>query len=346
MDNFENLEWEESVPAFDYSAEMKKIRKSLRKRNALIVLTSLILVAALAFGMIQYGIPALEKRYWDPNTSSFVEGVSDFEITMVVYNELFCHGQQLMSVDATKTGFAEYSLEFGFLRWKTLNSLTDNSYRSATLKQNELTFPTAFWYDFGSSYLFQNLDSPRSGWGDYNKQSLKFLNQYPKYIQVAADITFSEDISMEQLAFFSAQQSSQKARVLWAAIRCGEKGEKYLPDCGIHLHDYNVDRYAPAFWSSTDYPSLFSQKSVSESSVMEEHFKSLLKFSNDQLANGTGVVSPYGDEDFYQNALNYVEENGVKAYGCSIIATPEVLRELMKQDIVACVHISDAWVGY
>lgn len=346
MDNFENLEWEESPPAFDYEAEMKKIRKNLRKRNALIVLTSLILVAALTFGCIRFGIPALEKQYWDPTTSTYVEGVPDFEITMATYNELFCHGQQLMSLDVTKTGFAEYSLEFGFLEWKTLNSFTDLSYRTATLNQGKLTLPTMFWYDFGNNYLVQNAETSSPLWGDYNKKSLKFLNQYPEYVQVLADVTFSEDLTMEQLIDLSERLPTQKAELFWAAIRCGEKDETYLPDCGIHLYNPYVDRYDPDFWSNTDYPYLFPDKDDDPSTLMEEHFKSLLRFSGDQFASGTGIAAPNGDENFYQDALNYVEENGVKSYGCHIIATPEVLRELMKEDIVMCINISDAWVGF
>lgn len=71
MENFENISWENPPSPAECKKELKKIRGSLRKRNSLIVLTSLVLAAALLFGTVQYGIPALESRYWDPRTVSF-----------------------------------------------------------------------------------------------------------------------------------------------------------------------------------------------------------------------------------------------------------------------------------
>ena len=345
MDKNRNMEWDVPVPAFDYAAEMKKIRKSLRKRNFFIVLTSLVLAAALAFGCIQYGIPALEKQYWDPNTSTYVDGVTDLHLTMATYNELFSYGQHFMSVNAIKTGFAQYNLEFGFVNHKTLNHLTDISYRSATLNKGELTFPTEFWYQSQDVRPLTNGSYRKGLVSDHNARTRKKLNQFPGYVELQATITFSEDITMEQLYDLTAELNFETARPLWAYIRTSAPEDGYTTPCGIHLQDYNSEPYKPHLWWNTDYPALFYSYLTANGKVLEQHFTSMLKFSRDQLAKGTGVVPPNGDENFYQNVLDYVEKNGVTAYGMTIIATPKVLYELMKKDIVYCLWLSDAWIG-
>lgn len=102
MENKEELNWEDFSPAPDDPGELKKIKKSIRKRHWLTVLTSVVLVAVLIFGAIQYGIPALESRYWNPTESTYLEGIPDIELTMVTYNELFGMGQNILSIDVKK----------------------------------------------------------------------------------------------------------------------------------------------------------------------------------------------------------------------------------------------------
>ena len=60
-----DAQWEEK-PILPAAApeEMKQVRKSLRRRNALTVLTSLLLAAALLLGTVYIGIPAAESFYW------------------------------------------------------------------------------------------------------------------------------------------------------------------------------------------------------------------------------------------------------------------------------------------
>ena len=90
MENIEKNPWENLPSPADYQKELKKIRKSLRKRNTLIVLTRLVLAAARLFGTVQYGIPALESRYWDPRTVSFgTEKGTDLDMVLAAYTDLF-----------------------------------------------------------------------------------------------------------------------------------------------------------------------------------------------------------------------------------------------------------------
>lgn len=77
----------------------------------------------------------------------------------------------------------------------------------------------------------------------------------------------------------------------------------------------------------------------------EQHFKSLLQYSMDRVAEGKGIpmVNALG-EDMYASILEYVEENGVTCYGCMIVASPEALLALADSGLVSMLQVTDAWL--
>lgn len=342
MDNFENMDWE--APAFDYSAEMKKIRKSLRKRNCLIVLTSLILVAALAFGIIQYGIPALEKQYWDPNTSTYAEGTSDLELTMKAYTELFCPGYESHQVESVKTGFATYSLTTTFTNWTDSFSKTGSADKGAVLCKGELTFPAGFWESCTNNEINQMNED---GIVYYTQYTLPVLKQYPDYIHVSAVVHFPEDLNLEQVMEFCATANSasknqhSQGKVIWVSIRNGAGDENLYPNCGFDPNHF--DR--PEWDINSEYPYLDKYATHADSIAL--HFKSMLQFLQNQLDKGTGFLPPNcKNESYYTDVLNYVEENGVMSNSACIIAAPDVLLNLYESGQIDGIVLSDAWISH
>ena len=71
MEKMDDQNWENTPSLAENEKELRKIRRNLRKRNALLVLTSLILAAVLLFAAVRYAVPALESLYWDPRTVSY-----------------------------------------------------------------------------------------------------------------------------------------------------------------------------------------------------------------------------------------------------------------------------------
>lgn len=337
MDNFENLEWEASPPAFDYSAEMKKIRKSLRKRNFLIVCTCLVLVAALAFGFIQYGIPALEAQYWDPNTSTYVEGIPDLQLAIDVYTELFCPRYCSFPIKTVKTGFATYEISTYFSKW-THNDTVTNSIgpsKSAVISKGELTFSAGFW-DYGIDLPF-NTNAPVT----FGVASAKNnLQKYPSYINVFAAITFPEDLSVYEAYDFYVENDG----AIWFGVRTGDRYADPYPACGFAPHGLFYDDYDDSFGRDSSYPFLLQGLSAQSTDV---HFLSMLQFLQDQLDQGIGFLPPNcKNENYYNDVLHYVEENGVQVYGAYIICTPQELLDLYDSGSINGMALCDAWINY
>lgn len=92
------------------------------------------------------------------------------------------------------------------------------------------------------------------------------------------------------------------------------------------------------------YPELGMLHTQADGSQMEEHFKSLLRFSADQLDKGKGIPIVTLTGNYYRDALAYVEENGVTSYGCLITGTPEGLLGLLEDNVASTLILTDGWI--
>ena len=343
MEDLENMDWEELPPLPDVAAEMKKIRRSLRKRNFLIVCTCLILVAALAFGIIQYGIPALEQRYWDPNTSTYLEDTTDLELTLAAYTELFCPGYSIFSVESIKSGFATHSITVTFNYWNDYDKRLGITQQAAVLSKNELTFPVGFWDACTDDYL----NTVGEGGLDYMaSRTLSALREYPDYVHVLARVHFPEDLDTEEAISFCYTTDYRgsgrpiKYNVIWFNIRNSEKGEHLFPKCG-----FDPNFYGPSDWRlDSEYPYL---DGYSGTASIDDHFMSMLRFLQDQLDKGTGFLPPdCSSESYYTDSLNYVEENGVMSYEAYVMGTPDALSQRYEKGAIDGILLCDAWISY
>ena len=93
------------------------------------------------------------------------------------------------------------------------------------------------------------------------------------------------------------------------------------------------------------YPYLDYKSSEKTPENLETHFKSLLRFSEDQVEKGTGIPLEHRmGQSFYTEVLEYVEKNGIYSYGCYVIGTPETILALMESGAVSQVWIQDLWI--
>ena len=74
--------WEEE-PLPPPADHIKEVSRSLRKRNALVVLTSLVLTAAMLLGAVTLGIPLAESRYFDPTQATYSDNRADLDLALL-----------------------------------------------------------------------------------------------------------------------------------------------------------------------------------------------------------------------------------------------------------------------
>lgn len=339
--------WEQGTPLPDPEAELKKMRRALRRRNRKVILTSVVLVIAILFSAVKIGIPALEKQYWDPRQCTYLEEVTDLTLTMNIYNELFGHGKHFMDVEIQKQGFASYSLEAAFVEYQTMRRLADISFRTASITKGVLNTATNFWLDIIPGVFPKQSTRANKTYMQQSEKTVRAtLQSLPEYVQLCAAVSFPEDLTMEQLQQLQYRHAN-RARFLWAILRCCDPAStEYITKCGVHLTEYMSERYDPAYWSDTPYPNLFVERYNWSYQDMEEHITSMLRFCDDQLQQGTGILPEGEDSHYYQQVLDYFEENGIKTYGCYLIASPQVFLELLDTETVCYISLTDAWIGF
>ena len=141
---------------------------------------------------------------------------------------------------------------------------------------------------------------------------------------------------MEELVAF--KDAYPMMRITWVAIRATEPTSEWTTVCG--MSPFNGGPVFDGMYR--DYP-YFNIASVHDSGQVEQHFKSLLQYSSDQVNKGRGIAR-YDDWNIYQNTLDYVEENGIKSYGVVVMGTPEHLLEVMDHELILDVDLTDGWL--
>lgn len=328
--------------------ELKKVRKRLWLRNTAIVLTSLVLVFTILFSAVQYAIPALEKQYWDPSQKTYNDVFNDLAITLGVYSELFCPDQFVTDVIVRKTDFASYTLS---IKMEDTMLFSDRQYLTASVDKGKLTLPEGIWDMPGR--IFMNTDgeipeTPENIVQEYNDYVCGIIDSFPDYMEVFAAVSFPQDLSMKELIELE-ETYIQTCRFGWVAIRVSDYERKVLPLCGMKPSTPKIGN-----WDTVNecYPyfqvNTARWSSATPEKEYEEHFKALLQFSLDQANAGTGLTptSYHIGGNYYEKALEYVEEYGVYTYGAYVYATPDTLLEMMEDGIISEIDYIDSWIDF
>lgn len=330
---FLDEQWDEKFPVPTAPIEeMRQVRKTLRRRNVMIVLTSLVLAAVLLLGTIYIGIPTAERLYWDPDTTSYGRATStDLELMLAVYAELFCPDMTIISATSDRIGFARYDISIQY--WNLFRG-GDNLFASATIEKGVLDIPDGVLrscpvntFDRATYPFDRSSENPKEELAELKVT----LEQLPEYISLAAAVSFPEDKSMAELLEF--QSSLQDGSIGWAGIRSSPLDEQMIPLFGMQINSSgSVRREANEY-----YPCLDIKGMETTAENLETHFKSLLQFSADQVQAGRGI-DVHGN---YTSVLEYVEENGIYSYGCFVYGSPETFLALIESGAVSQVLIED-----
>ena len=331
-DIFDN-EWEQELPPEN---EMKQIQRSIRKRNWTIVAVSVSIAVALLFGCIQFIIPAIENLYWSPADGTF-EGVSDLNLVLSAYTELFCPGWEVSSVHSGRNGFASYALNI------IRRDIAKGEYihMTGSLCKNQLAWDYRFTNEWADSRLITANTYPPFLFPEEEGLSEKLV-QLPEYITVEAAVIFSEDLSMEEILLLREEYDLP---ITWVAIRhAPEEGSTGLlcgmsPFSGSAIY-YEVNEQYPQFGLET----LLTPEYKFAAGDLEQHFKSLLQLSSDMLDVGRGARVYGGERNYYREALEYVMEHGVMSYACIVYTSSDTLLQLLADERVSRILPQDAWI--
>ena len=327
-------EWEQDTAPI---GEIRKIQKTIRRRNRKLIAISVVLAAVVLAASIYGIIPVIEKLYWNPEEAAYQYG-TDLEITLQAYTELFVPGYGAAGVTDHRTGFADYALQICLYSHAQGENLTARG----SLERNVLYLDDSLDMPEGKSYPISRRTLPDVPQPPSEKEALRErLAELPDYVRLEATVSFAEDLSMKELLDFREKHCLD---VTWVAVRSMESyvdpldhTGKWIPQCGMapftggrSFGGVDLDyRYF-------DYPDAVPEQ-------LEQHFISLLQYSADQMEKGRGIAH-CGEAGLYEEILDYVEENGVKTYGVVVTASPQELLQLLDNDLIYSIYLVDGWI--
>jgi len=331
--------WNE-LPVLPDEEELKKIRKSLRLQNRKTILSSLVLILGILLAGILVVLPAAEKLYWAPYTSDYIQQGNDLKWMLEAYTELFQPGKEIQSVITGDTGFASYDLTLTRIDTAT----REKEYIGGTLIRGTLDLDYPF-YEYGLERAFfqGNNNLPEEMITHYRETAIERLAELPAFVTVKALAFFPEDLTMEQLQelIFQYNYDGRNGVTLkWVGIRNAPKDAEHAP----FAIGFSTKPSGDLSLLDEFYPELGLIHTREDGSHMEEHFKSLLRFSADQLDKGKGLPIVTLTGNYYRDALAYVEENGVVSYGCLVTGTPEGLLKWLEDGIASSMILTDGWI--
>lgn len=328
--------------------EMKKIRRNIKRRNAVLVC----LAAGVACSVIAaacYFEPAISKRIWydptevyNPDTEDFSAQKIDSHIAAI--SELTMPEIRTDAVYVEERGWGRYDLTLQ--QWDY--SRGENSYTYGTVDRGRVELRQDFFLQAcvanafsRSQYGFREEPSQDGTIRDI-ESARAILEKLPEYIRLEAYISLGRDWDMEELAAFCGKMEQREADawIGWTAVRTAPEDTQLFPLAGFCVDGggwilSEADERYPYFEIN-----LHKDEPMAE--VFSGHFKSLLRYTIDH-------------KDFYnekmdyrirdEEMLEYVEKNGVNTYGFVCYGTPQEILRVLEEPDVEGIYVSDSSIS-
>lgn len=331
--------------------ETVKIKKSVNSRLRKVVFTSVFIVIALVIGVFFVISPLVGSYYYNPAKITVGEGRSDINFDLYAITELNFPGYSLSSdVHVEKLGFGEYDISFSR---RNLFTQENNHVTTKIRRGIKVINHTEFIEDI--NFYFTDIKYPARNSQHINEQKQRVMNHIMKLnpvSYVSASLTFENDLTMEEL--YQLELKYPDIKFVWAGIRTAPSSENLRDIIGIHLingsnylitDQAKVEKKYPAFhileWlvRPTGYKN--SEMSLVAKSY-ELHYKSLLKYMIDRNEATKVLEHDFSNRklEYYQSALDYSEEHGVKTFGVLIYANAEDIIQLVENEPIKLLEVN------
>jgi hypothetical protein len=263
----------------------------------------------------------------------------DIDFSLIAYTELHQANYYYSNTIIEKTGIGKYALTLAQYNL----SKGEVEFVTATLSRNRLSIPFSFIAKDLSMSIFARASFPVHDLDPGTREHfIEELKELPNYMSVTAAVSFSEDLTMDQLI---TMMNTSNVDFMWAGIRNAPEDVQRYPLCGMDLTGAGpvyekINKTYPAF----ELPA--GSNNAPGASDYETHFRSLLQYSIDHpyFLKELNAYSDYST--YYPSVLDYVDHNGVKTYGVMVKGAATDILSLMNGGNVSQIWPLDAGVSF
>ncbi|WP_353892439.1 anti sigma factor C-terminal domain-containing protein [Proteinivorax hydrogeniformans] len=341
---------------FEDRSEIKNINKVINLRLSKVVLASVLAVVLLYVSIFYVVSPIVDRFYYNPAEISEGEYFPDMYFDLHAITTLNLPGYSLTGIKHIESeGFGNYSITY----YKHNLFTRENSVHSLELRKDLPHGTLTGLFDLNPRYSSGGFnivaDHTLYERGFYNDQvdnMTKYLQELNSVAYVSAYMTFEEDLSLEEFAEMNLKKRELDFK--WVGVRTHDKDD--IPeDRPNHLTGFNPDPNDGSVTNDSPDPKKYPTFNLVEhfrearpgdstgwAKSYEEHYRSLLSYlSNRQDA--VEVLETYPDKvEYYQQALDYIDENGMNVFGVLVHGEVEDILELVEENDLISLQIDQA----
>ena len=329
--------------------ETARIKKSVNKRLRKVVFSSVAAVILLIFMIFFVISPFVDSLYYNPAKVSVGNNYHDIDFDMKAITELNMPEYAPSTVYVEKKGFGIYDLNYSYR-----NIFTDEVYKAdSIIRRGEIYSADIGLFQDGNMFLdIKHPIREQKYIYEQKERVLEHIEQLNPSSYVSAGITFHNDLTMEELS--GLEKMYPNIEFVWAGIRTDLPENTAMDLIGIHLRtgsmlvDDKVEEKYRAFnileWLVNPVGSDNGSVSI-EAQAYALHYKSLLEYVLDREKAVNAIERKSWKYEFYQSALNYAKEYGVKTYGVLVFAEAKDLVELVENEQIKLIELGNAMVS-
>lgn len=332
--------------------EAVKLRKSVNHKLRKMVFSAVLIVFALYLGIF-YGIsPVVDSFYYNPGKVTVGESENDMSYDLYAISELNLPGMRPSNVLVDRQGFGRYNIIYSY--WDAFTgeiySVNERMERGNVVSSYRAPLYTGLFWDI--RYPYHEGQNP----GEKKEKVVSHLEALNSVSYISMGIRFEKDLTMAEL--YDLEQKYPNITFEWAGIRTEASVEGPNDLIGIQLLRSNGGSGLLGDKKiASDYPGFFlldwlvspeartDHQTPVEARAYERHYKSLLQYVIDrEEAVGALERRPYKHK-FYEEALAYAEEQGVKTYGVLVFGEARDLLELIDGEDIKGLDFNQALVS-
>lgn len=312
-----------------------EVKKAINKKLLKVGLISASIVICLLVSLKIIVSPIMNKMYYNP-LDRVGENITRMDLDLEIFSELHFPGVAYFFNDYEALGFGKYNISF---REQNYFKYENNVY-DGKIDKNKFEVANGFYkYPYKSTFSRDMVPFHQYP-TDNDDEQIKELKELPEYIHVKANISFGKDLDMDEVLNLI---ENTELDTYWVAIRSIGEDEQRFPHLGmvpsgtgIVLGEEEID--------NDKYPYLeigwIKEKDLT-GNILEEHYKSMLSYMSDNKEFDKINMLQKNASEYYKEALDYVNNNGIMSYGIVVSGTPKQILELRENPLVECIDISD-----
>nr|WP_300003590.1 anti sigma factor C-terminal domain-containing protein [Tissierella sp.] len=340
-----------SFPREDKSLKdgARNIQKNVNKRLRKVVLTSVSIVVALYFIVFLVLSPLVDMFFYNPTKISVGKDVQDFYYDIDAITRLNMPGTIIHGASADKNQFGSYNLS---INRKDLFQQKSEELNLKITRNMRYSFKFTEPANYNFPFILNGLSNDFAQ--KNNDLALSNIKELNPVSHTSSYIIFKEDLTMEELVTLREKYLNNNIQFIWAGIRTEDKTKEdksdltNAPVTGFSLAaesggspngDFPDLKKYPAF----DYMRWLTKQDYHENLPAEGyalHYKNLLQYLIDRK-EASNTIEGTLKHDYYSDSLDYVEENGVKAFGLLIYADARDLLEFIQNEDIHSIQLND-----